>query len=146
MHILAHLTIESVNFRRTAGSLMCLAAFKLAEVVRLFVSILRSDTMFFMKPYIWKPKGLRSGDRGGQFCLQPRPIHRSVNLSFRCCVNSDQSIPVLSSRLPPGFLSDPFPSLLHITCNFSRAITEIWTLTKSSCVASGHRDCCKSIL
>jgi hypothetical protein len=31
---------------------------------------------------------VRSGDRGGQFCGSPRPIHLSGNCSLRYCVTS----------------------------------------------------------
>jgi hypothetical protein len=81
-------TVRSYGFkmiwslRRTSGSFMGLAASKIrCSSSPLFT--LRSNTRFFMQPHTFKLRGARSGDRSGQFCGPPRPIHRSGNCSLR---------------------------------------------------------------
>jgi hypothetical protein len=64
--------------RRISGSFMHLVS-KIPWCGPSLLFTLRSYTMFFMYPIHGDLWGMRSGDRSGQFCRPPRPIHRPGN-------------------------------------------------------------------
>jgi hypothetical protein len=59
---------------------------KFGDVVPFFCPLCIHTSCFSCKPIHWNLGGVRSGDRSGQFCRPPRPIHRTGNCSFRYSV------------------------------------------------------------
>jgi len=81
--------VRSWRVARQSSSLryfMRAITFILRSSISSRVSTFLLCTSFFIQPHKQKSNGVRSGDRGGQLMVLPRPIHLLGKMSLRCYI------------------------------------------------------------